>query len=301
MAPQKAPPPQELRKEMDAPVLGLAVQATHRRGIATGALFERHWHDHLQLMRVRKGHLRMWCRSGAVEIAPGEVLVLHPGEIHFSENCQDPRRLFDFDVVKMDFAFLESARVDACQLNILEPLRTGRLVFRSLVRDSQVSAHVSELVQEAARREQGFELALKGASLSLLSLLVRRHVEATLSTAEAARRNSQQERLGAVLSRLEESFRDDIPLTELAQLAGLCESHFCRVFRTLTGHSPVEYRNRLRIGAAREQLFTTSRPVETIAFECGFQDPNYFSRVFHKLEGSSPSEFRKRKSGEMRA
>lgn len=301
MTPQEKPPPQELRKEMDAPVPGLAVQATHRRGIATGTFFERHWHDHLQFMRVRKGHLRMRCRSGVLEIAPGEVLVLHPGEIHFSESHPDPHARFDFDVVKMDFGFLESARLDACQLNVIEPLRAGRLVFRSLVRDAKVGARVSELVREASRREPGFELALKGASLSLLSLLVRHHVEATLGATEAARRNAQQERLGAVLSRLEERFRDDIPLTELAQLAGLCESHFCRVFRTLTGHSPVEYRNRLRIGAAREQLLTTSRPVESIAFECGFQDPNYFSRIFHKLEGISPSEFRKQRAEENRA
>lgn len=300
MAPQESPPSQELRKEMDAPVPGLAVQATRRRGIATGALFERHWHDHLQLMRVRTGRLRMRCRSGVLEVAPGEILVLHPGEIHFSESHPDPRTRFDFDVVKIDFTFLESVRLDACQLNVIEPLRTGRLVFHSLVRDVSVSARVSELVREASRREAGFELALKGASLSLLSLLVRHHVEATLSAAEAARRNAQQERLGAVLSRLEEHFRDDIPLTELAQLAGLCESHFCRVFRALTGRSPVEYRNRLRMVAAREQLLTTSRPVESIAFACGFQDPNYFSRIFHKLEGISPSEYRRQRPGKLR-
>jgi AraC-like DNA-binding protein len=234
----------------------------------------------------------MRCRSGVVVIHPSQVLVLHRGEIHFSEGLPLPNHLVDFDVVKMDFAFLESARADACQVNFLEPLRAGRLVFKSLVQDSEINARIDELLREASTRNVGFELALKGASLSLLSALVRRHLEATLGAAEAARRTAQQQRLGAVLARLERNFREDFPLSELARLAGLCESHFCRVFRSLTGNSPVEYRNRLRIAAARERLSSSSEPVEQIAFACGFQDPNYFSRIFRKFEGVSPSDCR---------
>lgn len=243
----------------------------------------------------------MRCRSGVVVVHPSEVLVLHRGEIHFSEGLSVAAPIVDFDVVKMDFAFLESARADACQVNFLEPLRAGRLVFESLVRDSEVGVRIDELLREADTRDVGFELALKGACLSLLSLLVRRHLEATLGAAEAARRTTQQQRLGEVLSRLDRDFREDVPISELAHLAGLCESHFCRVFRLLTGKSPVEYRNRLRIGAAREQLSSSTEPVEQIAFACGFQDPNYFSRIFHKLESISPSEYRKQKTKDLRA
>lgn len=283
-------PPRELLSGMESPVPGLSIQLDRRERVVTGFLFERHWHDHLQLMRVRRGRLRMSCRSGLVDADPGDVLVFGPGELHFSPPDPDPA---SFDIVKLGFPFLESAGADACQLRYMEPLRSGRLLLRNRVRDPAVRALVDAMGRAWRAAPSGLELLLKGLSFQLLAVLVRDHLEAELGEAEAARRERQRERLGAALARLEEGFREDVSLPELSRLSGLCESRFCRVFKALTGRSPLEHRNLLRVRAARELLAGTSRPIESIAFECGFSDPNYFSRVFRRFEGVSPSDSRR--------
>ena len=61
----------------------------------------------------------------------------------------------------------------------------------------------------------------------------------------------------------------------------------------MTGQSPVNYFNSLRIGKAKSmfQQYGNSRTVKEIAYSCGFSDALYFSRVFRQLEGISPQQY----------
>ncbi|MBL7776491.1 MAG: helix-turn-helix transcriptional regulator [Saprospiraceae bacterium] len=43
---------------------------------------------------------------------------------------------------------------------------------------------------------------------------------------------------------------------------------------------------------ARLLLLSTDDPIANIAFDTGFNDPDYFSRAFHKEFGLTPTEFR---------
>ena len=61
----------------------------------------------------------------------------------------------------------------------------------------------------------------------------------------------------------------------------------------MTGQSPVNYFNSLRIGKAKSmfQQYGNSRTVKEIAYSCGFSDALYFSRVFRQLEGISTAVY----------
>lgn len=92
---------------------------------------------------------------------------------------------------------------------------------------------------------------------------------------------------------LEKHWNEDSKISEIAELCGVSESYFRRVFRNFSGHSPVEYRNMLRISAARSMLLDGDRSIKDIALSVGFDDCFYFSRIFKKLTGLSPSEYQK--------
>ena len=83
-------------------------------------------------------------------------------------------------------------------------------------------------------------------------------------------------------------------LTELAELAGMSRSRYTSAFRKVTGCSPVEYFNRLKVQKACELLRFSRKPVAEIGRELGFADPYYFSHAFKKMTGVSPANFRKR-------
>ena len=66
---------------------------------------------------------------------------------------------------------------------------------------------------------------------------------------------------------------------KLKALSGLSSSHFIR---------------HVKIEKAKNLLISSDRNIAEIAFETGFNDPNYFSRVFVELVGDTPSTFRRR-------
>lgn len=85
---------------------------------------------------------------------------------------------------------------------------------------------------------------------------------------------------------------EPISLSELATVAGLSESHFCRTFKEVTKLTVTDYTTRARIAAARKELLRPAARVSDIAFKVGFQSLSQFNRSFSKLVGCSPTKFR---------
>ena len=70
--------------------------------------------------------------------------------------------------------------------------------------------------------------------------------------------------------------------------------HFLRVFRQVTGRTPLEYRNEIRIRHARELLENSFLSVSEIGETLGYTSPAYFSDAFKRQIGISPATYRKK-------
>ena len=81
---------------------------------------------------------------------------------------------------------------------------------------------------------------------------------------------------------------------EMAAISGLGERTFLRRFEKATGLKPTEYRQRLRVGKAREMLEFTTQTVDQVASTVGYEDTGSFRRVFQKIVGLSPGDYRRR-------
>jgi transcriptional regulator GlxA family with amidase domain len=70
--------------------------------------------------------------------------------------------------------------------------------------------------------------------------------------------------------------------------------NFARLFNSETGGTPAQFAERARADAARRKLGQTVLPVETIAEECGFGNPERMRRTFQRLFVVSPHDYRAR-------
>src|SRR5688572_8226364 len=68
----------------------------------------------------------------------------------------------------------------------------------------------------------------------------------------------------------------------------------CRVFRSETGMSPIQYLRSVRMERARELLQTSFLSVREIARQAGLGDHSHFSRDFKRTYGSTPTLNRNR-------
>jgi transcriptional regulator GlxA family with amidase domain len=84
------------------------------------------------------------------------------------------------------------------------------------------------------------------------------------------------------------------PVARMVERSDLSERTFIRRFRAATGYSPMEYVQTLRIEEAKHLLETTRTPIEMIAVEAGYEDPNFFRRLFKRRVGITPARYRQR-------
>jgi len=90
-----------------------------------------------------------------------------------------------------------------------------------------------------------------------------------------------------------DNFTKNISVEELAEIAGLSQSHFRKVFREIVGMSATQYAIYMRINKAKDLLISGSANVSEAAFQSGFKDVFYFSTMFKKITGDNPSKYLK--------
>jgi AraC family transcriptional regulator len=96
------------------------------------------------------------------------------------------------------------------------------------------------------------------------------------------------------IERIARSLDEALDLEALARQAGLSPFHFHRIFRGMTGETPLELSRRLRLERAAWQLSRSESAVTDIAFDAGYDTHEAFTRAFRASFSTSPSGFREK-------
>ena len=92
---------------------------------------------------------------------------------------------------------------------------------------------------------------------------------------------------------LQENYRLEIKLDQLAQVAGTSKFHFTRLFREETGMTSRNYLRNLRFNEAKRLLESSRLSISEICYTVGYADPTTFGRIFKEQTGATPTEYRK--------
>jgi AraC-like DNA-binding protein len=114
---------------------------------------------------------------------------------------------------------------------------------------------------------------------------------ASSSFAQAPQRTDSR-RITKVQEYIATHYKEEIRLTDLADLVGMAETSFSRFFKLRTGRHVSEYVIDVRLGHATRQLVDTTHTISEISYDCGFNNVSYFNRIFRKRKGCAPKEFR---------
>jgi AraC family transcriptional regulator len=99
-------------------------------------------------------------------------------------------------------------------------------------------------------------------------------------------------RLQEVLKWIGENLSNELSNAELAERAGVSESHFRRIFQEAMGLSPHRYVLRLRLERVHELLTRTSFSIARVAAQCGFNSQSHMTSCFAAAYGITPARAR---------
>ena len=135
-------------------------------------------------------------------------------------------------------------------------------------------------------KNAGYELAIKGALLRFLSILIGQHGTSLPADTTDTRR------LKTVLQLIEAEYATPLRIEDAAEACGCSQSHFMRWFKKMTGQGFTAYLNDHRLNLAAELLRITDATVLDIAGRVGFDNLSYFNRLFKRRYGMTPREYR---------
>ena len=88
-------------------------------------------------------------------------------------------------------------------------------------------------------------------------------------------------------------YKENISVTELANLCNISVVHLRNTFIKIFATSPIKYINSLKMSRAKELLTSGLYTVSDVCYLSGYNDESYFSREFKKFFNITPCEYAK--------
>ncbi len=103
-------------------------------------------------------------------------------------------------------------------------------------------------------------------------------------------------RIALAVQHMNKNYNSNYTLADYAALCNMSKYHFLRQFFEVVGHTPLEYRNNIRLEHAAELLREEKLSVEEVSNMVGYTTASYFSVAFKQKFGISPKQYSLQKS-----
>ncbi|WP_052081158.1 AraC family transcriptional regulator [Pseudomonas sp. ML96] len=275
-APQPAPAAESIETFWRDPALP---HVESRRACHSRACYRPHSHPSVSIGAVDEGNsLFSGAADTPVALHPGTLVFVPAQRVHACNPARD--KAWSYQMLYLDAAWLQALRHEyaLAPLAADEPVRIvddpalyarfcqlNTLLFSAAAASDKEAALIEFIGDCDASQARGIEVPGPSAV--------------------------QTQRLQPAFERLQQAPAADVPLQELAQLAGMSRYQLIRSFRAATGMTPHAWQLNLCINLAKERLLAGASLAD-VAYGLGFADQAHLQRVFKAHTGITPGRFR---------
>jgi AraC-like DNA-binding protein len=234
----------------------------------SGAAFAPHRHDTYVIGITLRGVQRFDYRGSTRHSLPGQLVVLHPDELHDGRAGDD-----------MTFRY-RSAYIAPAQIQDVLDGRALPFIEGGVSNDFRLRLHISALLRDYQR-----PLSVLEQQDLLYDLTI-----ALLEVSGGTRPIKSINRTAAICARdyIDDRIDHGFSLDELERVTSHSRWQLSRDFRAMFGTSPHRYLVSRRLDRARHMMLAGYATAE-VAVSCGFSDQSHFGRMFKKGFGLTPN------------
>lgn len=250
-----------------------------------------HFHNYMEVGICHEGHGKTILRDSVRAFEKECIIIVPPNYPHsntadFGTMAYWEWLYLDIDSVLQNMKELSLSKLDTDYLR--NELYKTALFFHQK-EYPKISDIILKIREECDKKVYMYRETLKGLLQSFVVELLRIHnVQAYMP--KKSTRNFQ---IAPALSYVKGHYSEKIKIQNLAEVCGISETHFRRIFQECMNMAPNDYVNVIRIQEARRLLLKSFATMEEIAFQVGYGDVSTFTRNFKKMFGMTPYQWKR--------
>lgn len=245
-----------------------------------------HTHEFDELVIVDKGHGVHILNGALYFIQEGDVFLVKENDRHFY-NELGTLKLMNIRInTRYQFQYLKNLNIIFNRLYV----KNGSNFIWLMPRDKESCITLAEKIVDiyastVVLNDEANLFQIESLFMQILSIII--------ASQCTVLKNNTQYKIRNLLTYLQQNYAGQINWQWLSEQFFITNKTMTRQIKELTGMSPVNYLNRLRVLSAREKLRQTDDLITEIAGNCGFVSSDYFAKCYRKNFGISPSDERR--------
>ncbi len=242
----------------------------------------KHWHRSIEIFWVANSSCMIWKNGQTKKMVANDMEIMNSGEAHeYYGFAQDTT--YGCSIL-ISYKFLKELFADIDNYHFI--------LDRNHPSYNKLMDAVSRMKDIYLQNEELYNLQIRSVLYEILYLLMKdfkydKHEVFDVQTQKYA------ERYKEILSYMNEHYKENITLNEVAEHFGYTSEYFSRSFKKYIGINYKDHIKSLRVNAAKKLLLESDKTITDIAFEIGAPDSKAFIRDFKNAYGVTPLKFRK--------
>lgn len=154
-----------------------------------------------------------------------------------------------------------------------------------------VERYINDIIDEGRNKNLFYKKIIKMKICELILEMMRN--DNNIPTFDSfSPKGSNMAQITLALDYINKNYAEEIRAADLADICGMSETHFRRIFDSYINMPPMDYVNLIRIQKACDLMKKSNEPMDIIALKCGFASTSTFNRNFKKFLGTSPYQWK---------
>lgn len=267
------------------PLLGDEWRRCYGEGIE-----ELHFHNYMEIGICHEGHGKSILGEREIPFQGGCFLIVPPDYPH--TNNSDPGTIsfwewmyFDIESILQDIKNLINSCLDLEEIQDIL-YQSPFLFYREEY--WEISEVIMGIRRECDARKPMYQEKIRG----LLQVFVVELLRMNNVHEKETKKSTRSVLINPALNYVRKHYSEDIRIGDLADVCGMSESHFRRIFQECMNMIPNDYVNMVRIREASKLLMNSYATVEEVAYRTGYGNVSSFNRNFKKIIGMTPYQWK---------
>jgi AraC-like DNA-binding protein len=254
-----------------------------------------HFHPEIELLHIEQGSGIQFMGDNIQRFGPGDVVLVGSNLPHYWR-CDEA--YFEGNPNLKAIATVAHFRSDfwgQTFLDLPENIKIRDLLHRAqrgLRVTNETAVTIQQLLARLLTAEDASRLCLLLQALNILAHST--HLTPLASAGYRSETNiNETERMSEVYKFTLTHFREKISLAQVAGIANISPTAFCRFFKLHTRKNYNAFVQELRVGHASKLLIENKKTITQICYDSGFNNITNFYKTFKKFTGKTPQEYQK--------